>query len=163
MRKKRGPVAPVLLWLAAIAWVAVLFFFSGQSGAESGDLSMRVSRLVVRLFPFLPWTAEAINPVLRKIAHFSIFGVEGFLLCAALVCTLRARRGLGAALAFGLSAAMAALNEYHQSFAVDRSCELRDVLIDSGGALMGVLAALIAWFIRRRARRRNGIGRNVII
>ena len=84
--------------------------------------------------------------------------MEGGLLAAALMVTLRRRPALGAALGCALCAGMAALNEYHQSFMEGRSCELRDVLIDSGGAVTGVLAAaLILSICRRRARRRNVI------
>ena len=158
MHRKRGSRALAPLWLAAIAWVAVLFFFSGQTGAESGELSMQVTRLLLKLFPWLPWTAEALHPVVRKRAHFGIFAVEGALLSAALMVTLRRKSGLGAALACALCAGMAALNEYHQSFMEGRSCELRDMLIDSGGAVAGALAAaLLLWLLRRRARRRNVI------
>ena len=158
MHRKRGSRALAPLWLAAIAWVAVLFFFSGQTSVESGELSMRVTRFVLRLFPWLPWTAEALHPVLRKLAHFGIFAVEGALLSSALMVTLGKRPALGASLACVLCAGMAALNEYHQSFIDGRSCELRDVLIDSGGALTGTLAAaLILYLLRRHARRRNVI------
>ena len=158
MHRKRGSRALAPLWLAAIAWVAVLFFFSGQTGAESGELSMQVTRLLLKLFPWLPWTAEALHPVVRKLAHFGIFAVEGALLSAAMMVTLRRKPGLGAALACALCAGMAALNEYHQSFMEGRSCELRDMLIDSGGAVAGALAAaLLLWLLRRRARRRNVI------
>ena len=157
MHRKRGSRALAPLWLAAIAWVAVLFFFSGQTGAESGELSMQVTRLLLKLFPWLPWTAEALHPVVRKLAHFGIFAVEGALLSAALMVTLRRKPGLGAALACALCAGMAALNEYHQSFQAGRSCELRDVLIDSCGALTGIALAALIRHIRRRVRRRNVI------
>lgn len=158
MQKKRRSRATVLLWLAAIAWVAVLFFFSGQTGAESGALSMRVTRFLLRIFPWLPWTAEALNPVLRKLAHFGIFAVEGLLLTSAVLTTLRRRPALGVVLACAVCAGMAALNEFHQSFMDGRSCELRDVLIDSGGAAAGALvASLVVLLVRRRARRKNVI------
>ena len=158
MQKKRRSRATVLLWLAAIAWVAVLFFFSGQTGAESGALSMRVTRFLLRIFPWLPWTAEALNPVLRKLAHFGIFAVEGLLLTSAVLTTLRRRPALGVVLACAVCAGMAALNEFHQSFMDARSCELRDVLIDSGGAAAGALVASRGvLLVRRRARRKNVI------
>ena len=158
MQKKRRSRATVLLWLAAIAWVAVLFFFSGQTGAESGALSMRVTRFLLRIFPWLPWTAEALNPVLRKLAHFGIFAVEGLLLTSAVLTTLRRRPALGVVLACAVCAGMAALNHNHQSFMDGRSCELRDVLIDSGGAAAGALvASLVVLLVRRRARRKNVI------
>ena len=161
MRRKRNPVLTAILWIAAIAWVAVLFFFSGQTAVQSGDLSMRVLKFLLRLFPSIPYPVEVLHPILRKLAHFGIFAVEGFLLGMAMMSSLRVRT-LGGALAAVCCAAMAALNEYHQSFVDGRSCELRDVGIDTGGALAGILfAALILQLIRcaarRRARRENVI------
>lgn len=158
MDKKRRATATKLLWLAAIAWIAVLFFFSGQTGVDSGRLSLMVTRLLMRIFPWLPWPLDVFHTIVRKAAHFCIFAVEGALLAGALMATLRRRGAPGAALAGALCVGMAALNEYHQSFQAGRSCELRDVLIDSCGALTGIaLAALIRHICRRRARRRNVI------
>ena len=164
MRSWRKPILSVYLWIAALAWCALLFYFSGQSGAESGALSLRFTRFVLRAFPFLPYSVQQLEPVLRKCAHFGIFAVEGFLLGAAMMTTLRNRRA-GGALAATVCAVVAALNEYHQSFSVGRSCELRDMLIDAGGGITGVLCAALmlcaAFHIARRLGRRSG--ENVII
>lgn len=162
MQGKHNRVLTVILWIAAIGWVAVLFFFSGQTAIQSGNLSMRVLNFLLRLFPSIPYPVEVLHPILRKLAHFGIFAVEGFLLGMALMTSLRART-LGGALAALICMAMAALNEYHQSFSEGRSCELRDVGIDTGGALAGILfAALVLQLIRCAARRRARRG-NVII
>lgn len=139
----------VCLWLAAIGWCALLFFFSGQSGAESGLLSQKLTAFVLRLLPWLPWDALTLEIILRKCAHFGIFAIEGALLSGALLTSMRHQRR-----AFVLSvlccSALAGLNELHQSFIIDRSCELRDVFIDSAGAFTGALftAILLALFSR---------------
>lgn len=156
-RARRGWLPLMLMWAAAAAWIAVLFFFSGQTGAQSGDLSLRVTRLILRAFPFIRASAEALDPVVRKLAHFGIFAVEGFLLGMAMMRTLR-RVGLGVLLATPICAAMAVLNEYHESFIEGRTCSLRDMAIDSGGALAGILlAALICALLRARRKKRNVI------
>lgn len=159
MKRERRTALSMFLWLLAIGWVAVLFFFSGQNGVQSSELSMRVLNYLLRLFPGLPYSMEWMHTVLRKMAHFGIFAVEGFLLGMALMTTMQ-RRALGGTIALLCCVAMAGLNEYHQSFMDGRSCALMDVGIDAGGALAGVLfAALILFWRRRRAQRR----RNVII
>lgn len=156
MRNWRNFRRSVFFWIAAAAWCGVLFYFSGQSGAESSALSMRVTRFVLRLFPFLPFTAAALNPILRDFAHFGIFAVEGFLLGIATMSTLP-RRVPGGLLAALSCAAVAAANEYHQSFVAGRACEAKDMLVDSGGALVGVLMAALALALALRiARRRKG-------
>lgn len=159
MPKKSGWAGTALLWIAAIAWAAILFFFSGQNANESGALSLKVTEYVMRLFPFLPFELEQVHMFVRKAAHFCIFGLEGFLLGLAMMKTLP-ERWLGGTLAVISCAVVAVLNEYHQSFSEGRSCEVRDMIIDSCGALLGVLAgALLLYMIGRISRRK----RNVII
>ena len=52
-------------------------------------------------------------------------------------------------LSWGIAAAYAVLDEVHQIFVPGRSCELRDVVIDSCGALLGIVLTALA--IRFRA------------
>jgi VanZ family protein len=70
--------------------------------------------------------------VLRKIAHFSEYGVLGLLLVRAL-----GREPL--AVAVGI--AYAASDELHQHFVAGRHAAFRDVAIDAAGVLAGVLVA----------------------
>ena len=154
MQKKRKWLWRTLFWALAIGWVAVLFFFSGQTAAESGKLSLWLTHLVQRLFPWIPLTTDALEHLLRKLAHFSIFALEGFLLCLAMMESSR-DKGAGALLSGILCTAVAAANELHQSFIEGRSCEGGDVLIDSAGALLGIAVAALAYFLCRR-RRRDG-------
>ena len=56
----------------------------------------------------------------------------------------------GAPAAWLIGTAYAVTDEFHQAFVPGRSCELRDVVIDSCGVLTGVLAALLAGWIRER-------------
>ena len=154
MQNRRNPMLCTFLWIAVVGWGIVLFYFSGQDGVVSGELSMRFTRFVLRVFPSLPYTARTLDPILRKCAHFFIFAVEGFLLASAMMATLR-ERIMGCVLTVLASAVVAVLNEFHQSFSVGRSCEVRDMLIDTGGAVTGVLfAALLFFLILRAARRR---------
>ena len=160
MQNWRRSRLSIFLWIAAAAWCGVLFFFSGQDAAESGDLSLRFTRWVLRALPFLPYSAEVLEPVLRDCAHFGIFAMEGALLGAAMMTSLREPAAGGLLAALGC-AAIAVLNEYHQSFSEGRACEVHDMLLDSAGGLTGVLfAALVLWLAFRTAARRR---ENVII
>jgi len=157
MPKKSGWALKALLWIAALGWAAMLFFFSGQNANESGRLSIWVTERVLRIFPSLPLGFDELHFLVRKTAHFCIFGLEGFLLGLAMMATLP-EKWLGGLLAAVSCAAVAVLNEYHQSFADGRSCELRDMIIDSAGALLGVLAgALLLYIICRISGRRSNV------
>ena len=157
MRSWYKPKLSIFFWIAAAAWCGVLFYFSGQNGAESSELSMRVARFVLRVFPFLPLSAADLNPILRDIAHFGVFAAEGLLLGAAMMTALP-ERAVGGLLSAMSCAIVAVLNEYHQSFVDGRACEVKDMLIDSGGALTGVLlSALILHLAFRIVRRRDNV------
>ena len=156
MRNWRKPKLSVFFWIAAAVWCGVMFFFSGQNAAESSALSYRVTAFVKRMLPFLPYSIDALNLILRDVAHFGIFAVEGLLLGLAAMTSLPRRFAGGLLAALGC-AAMAAANEYHQSFVDARACEAADMLMDSGGALTGVLlSALILALGFGIARRRRG-------
>lgn len=153
MRKTKRLVGSVVWWALALGWVAVLFFFSGQSAAESGSLSLKVTQFLLRIFPFVPLTVEQLHPVLRKMAHFGIFAVEGFLFGTASVSTFPEKPACVLSVLF--CAAMAALNEYSETFAEGRSCEETDMLIDFSGAVLGILIAVLIHRCIRRARARR--------
>lgn len=159
MYRRNRRTITILLWAAAIGWIAVLFFFSGQDGVRSNALSTQLAKSLKQLFPMIPLKVWELNRILRKAAHFCIFAVEGLLLGGALMVML-SNTLLGGALATMFCAGLGALNEYHQSFSSGRSCELRDVCIDSAGAVLGVLlAAAILTLARRRRRRRRAEAR----
>ena len=157
MKARRN--AAVVFGILAAAWAGVLFFFSGQSGVDSSSLSLRVASIIVRWFPVLGGPAD-FEPVLRKLAHFGIFAVEGFFAGTSLVCALGYLRGSLPAVA--LCGLMSVANEYHQTFSPDRSCEVRDMLIDTGGALLGVIvsAAAVALLTGTSKRKRPGYSKN---
>ena len=140
MRKYDGKPAAALWALAAVAWLGVLFWFSGQSGAQSGALSRGITQwLFGWLLEYVSF--DTLHIFVRKSAHFCAFAVEGFLACSALLCVLPGKR---AALVTGLSCAgVAVLNELHQTISVGRSCEVRDMLIDTAGALTGLAFAVV--------------------
>lgn len=158
MPKAKRQAGTILLWIAALGWAAILFFFSGQNANDSGRLSMWVTQQVMRIFPNLPLPLDDLHFFVRKTAHFCIFGLEGFLLGLAMMKSL-SEKWLGGVLAVLACAIVAVLNEYHQSFSEGRSCEVRDMIIDSCGAFLGVLvgALLLHLIARFRKKRRNVI------
>lgn len=85
--------------------------------------------------------------VLRKIAHFSEYAILLALLWRAVRMHITGDRAL--ALAYAVTVAYAATDEFHQTFVGGRVGTPRDVMIDATGAAVAVL--LIRRFARRRA------------
>lgn len=98
---------------------------------------------------------EFVETVVRKSAHFSIYGLLGFLTMFSASRFLH-RRPWQMGAAFVVSVLYAAGDEFHQLFVAGRSCEFRDVCIDASGALLGILLMrlILAASARIGARRR---------
>lgn len=145
-------------FLPAIFMMYMIFSFSSQDGTTSGNLSYKVSEIIVEsaneAFE-LHWSNSEINhyierihhPV-RKLAHMT----EYFLLAVSVSFPLYVYgiRGLWLPLlAGGICVGFAALDEYHQSFVAGRGPSKKDVGIDSIGILVGVLMVQFFCFIGR--------------
>ena len=147
--------------LMAILWMAAIFFFSSRNADESTAQSNRAGMLAGHLFVrgFDSWTeqeqldfARKIDHPVRKTAHASEYALLGMLLFGAVTGTRRGKM----CYAWLASACYAATDEFHQLFVPGRSGQFTDVCIDSGGAVVGILAAagisLLIFRIRVRHR-----------
>ena len=131
-----------------------IFIQSALPSDLSSEESGVVVDLIMRAFEdILPYGRETIVFAVRKGAHFTEYLILGAVLVSA-VKEWRVAPGLlmagGAPAAWLIGTAYALTDEFHQSFVPGRSCELRDVVIDSCGVLTGVLAATLAGWIRVR-------------
>lgn len=122
--------------------------FSAQTGEVSGDLSYKISYKIVEtkneLFnenkspEELSCAADGIHYYVRKAAHMT----EYFLLAVAISFPLYVYgvRGIWLMILAGIvCVGFAGLDEYHQSFVDSRTPSVKDVGIDSIGAMIGVL------------------------
>lgn len=133
-----------------LAVMILIFIFSAQDADESSKTSSRFTKYAVRIFysdydsqpPEIQkemWDTTSF--MIRKTAHFSIYTLLG--LCASFAVGKRklfTLKSLGVIL-FGF--AYAASDEFHQKFVKGRSCEFRDMMIDTGGVTTGMLISLI--------------------
>ena len=158
---KKRIVYPILL----VALMGFIFFMSAQPADDSTETSSRFCTLAAHLLidgfdrfsdAVQYQIVDGLAFVVRKAAHFTEYGLMGFLW----YLWLRDRRW-GMAAAFGASALYAVSDEIHQRFVPGRSCEVRDVLVDTSGALAGILAAFVLlsviWCLRHRDAQHHGI------
>ena len=156
------------MWtILAAVWMVVIFLFSAQPSNESSKESLFIGRLVgqifVKDFEECPKEeqeefAEAINYPVRKTAHATEYAVLGILVFMRCRCqeTWCWRRMI--ATAWGISTAYAATDEFHQIFVPGRAGMVTDVMIDSSGALAGILLAALVGFILIGRNRRTVYG-----
>ena len=136
----------------------VIFYFSNQVADISSGTSGRVVKFISEIIPSIKNMPEAekeaicsevLQPIVRKTAHFSIYAILGFLTMnfALTYKGTKYQKGLCSWL-FGTL--YSATDEIHQLFIKGRSCEFRDVCIDSLGVLMGILLAIFIIFLIRK-------------
>ena len=124
-------------WMPAAAVMLLIFGHSAMPASVSSAESGAVVGVLTKLFG-LTEIPPGLTSLVRKTAHFGIFLLLG--LCV----RPNMRKGWHAAL---FCAAYAVTDEIHQYFVPGRSCEFRDVCIDSAGALAGIL---LWYFFRKR-------------
>lgn len=158
-KTKKTMLLRALLILLILADMVLIFFFSSQTGEESGKTSGEVTRVVaevtVKDFAQKPVSDQTkiinkLHPFLRKAAHMTEFGVLGGL-CFLLLLTWQGKLWwrCGASLAFTFLYACS--DEWHQKSSVGRGALFTDVLIDTAGALIACAAILlIVWLVKKR-------------
>ena len=153
------------IWaVLAVFWMIVIFCFSHQkaddSGALSGSITYRIVEAVDVLFDLelsekerLVYAKEIEHPI-RKAAHMTEYGIFACILLGNFMQYpfFYKRRYLFAEAGAVL---YASTDEFHQRFVEGLSGELRDVCIDSTGALIGLLLAWVFLSLYKRKIERN--------
>ena len=111
--------------IVLVIWMIVIFILSNQDKTKSGNLSDKVKKTF------------GVKRNIRKYAHFieymilgiiisTILPLEGCFIKSTIFCFI-----------------YASLDEIHQFFVPGRSCTLKDVLIDTTGAIVGIAMILL--------------------
>jgi VanZ family protein len=132
-------------WLPVLVWVGVIFL--GSTNLMSAE---HTSRFIV---PFLRWlkpdisaeTLASIHFILRKCAHVAEYAILGLLLLRAAILMTNFKRSIAILYlsVLGVCVCVAATDEFHQTFVASRGASVRDIMIDSGGVILGLLIGLI--------------------
>ena len=141
----------VKYWIPVIAWMLVIFI-------ASGDL-MSAEHTSRFLAPFLLWlkpdiSAETLAQIqfcVRKAAHLTEYAILALLVCRAIFhgTNLKCAPPILYLSTWTICFLVAAGDEFHQSFVASRGASPWDVMIDSAGAIFGLL---IFCPMTRRAR-----------
>ena len=113
--------------LILLFWVILIFLLSHQTATQSGKLSNKVKKAI-----------KAKKSV-RKYAHFFEYMILGIISFFVFKNTVHPKLN-----SFLLCYIYASLDEIHQYFIEGRHCQVKDVLIDCSGSLIGIfLVSLI--------------------
>ncbi len=149
-----------ILWVITLCVMVMMFGFSAQDQTQSGSLSAKISA------PLTSWIArqqggldaqdyqqlyKQVDWYVRKTAHFSEYALLGMLL----TLLLDAYRLRWRWVSWLICTAYAATDEIHQLFSDGRTGRWQDVMIDSAGALTGLLVVLLLLHLWQQKRQKN--------
>lgn len=152
----------IILGLLLCGTFGIIFGFSSQDAEESGGVSKTVTEAILTISPKYGEKSQdekenillSTEKVVRKIAHFSIYTLVGFLLMAFFsTYDLEERKRIFISLVLGMI--YASSDEIHQSFIPGRSPQVTDVMIDSLGVLCGILILMLILQIIMIKRKRQ--------
>lgn len=139
-------------WVPVVAWILLIFVMSGDLMS-----AQHTSRFFV---PFLRWIAPDISAetialmqfLLRKAAHLAEYAILAVLVCRAFFrgTNLQWTRPALFASAWIACLLVATGDEFHQAHIASRTGSPWDVLIDCGGAMLGLLICS-RWILRKPA------------
>ena len=156
----------VISCITTIMIMALIFFFSSQTSSDSSPVSPRVTVMIVKTIVSV-FTDDAykmeiivnsIHNFIRKMAHFTIYtslGLSAFVMIYSNIKKGRVRTVLYTCI---FCAFYAVTDEFHQLFIDGRSGNIKDVLIDTSGALTGALICIVIlaiFDIIRRGRKKH--------
>jgi VanZ family protein len=139
-----------LWWLLIIVWCIFIFTMT-ESPQFTGESTRSVIEVAVEklninhLLEDQQQFVKNANKIVRKLAHFTFFGVLAILLWKFLPV-----KRYKFFVAWMLTTIFAISDEWHQSFQPNRTPTINDVFIDSVGAL--VLLGVVAVIEKRRSR-----------
>ena len=128
--------------LLVILWMGVIFYFSNQKAEDSSKISDGLIVRVANVFVDKNLSTvekenilEKYTTIVRKGAHFTIYLILGIL-----VINLLKEYDIKRLLLISLIVCLlySISDEIHQTFIEGRSGEVRDVIIDTTGSLMGI-------------------------
>lgn len=135
----------------ALLIVNVLFIWGNSllPGSVSGAISHFVRDILAFIFPGGSSDPDSGHGLLRKLAHFTEFACLG-----ALFAWLFGMLSKPFSVALPCGFLVACIDETIQRFVPDRGPSFKDVLIDTSGALLGIVLLFLGYTIcKKRAKR----------
>ena len=148
-----------LVFMLVMCSIGGMYYFSSQDAQVSGSQSQSVVRLIDKIRDKVTLQDEKLikfqikvydklkgfgskSYIVRKMAHFSIYALIGISLLL-FIYIFSKKLVLSSLIAFLVSIMYACYDEYRQLSIPGRSGNIKDVFIDSLGALTGIILTFI--------------------
>ena len=137
-----------VLMILIIITCCKIYNFSEEKGEKSASTSAKVAKVIVETKQKdltdkqLELEIEKLQPVVRKLAHFSLYMFLGILIVSCAL-TFKGRYLVKFDISILLSFLYACTDEWHQTFVPGRSGQFNDVAIDTSGAFLGIIVVIL--------------------
>lgn len=146
----------IIVFLICIFWFGLIYYFSSKDSKQSTGQTRMILNIVNYLSVRYPKVNEffeiatrnySIVYVVRKMAHMFVFCVLQILMFA--MCRVSGKSIIKSSIISMICVVIyACLDEYHQLYVPGRDGAIKDVFIDTIGALIGLSISLIFAFIK---------------
>ena len=162
MKKEKSLYINILRMILIILLLCtffIIFGFSSQNGEQSGGISRKVTETILKVSSNYNKLEEGekevvlhrTESIIRKIAHFSIYAVVGFLLMG-LLSTYKIKDKWRIIITIIIGILYAMSDEFHQSFSPGRTPKTTDVYIDTLGIILGALLVVLIRIIYKKIK-----------
>lgn len=142
-------ISLTLLTMYFIWWMSSMD--ATQSGGMSGGIVKTIVSGFINVFNIeldaaqLEYYVSVTHSVIRKMAHFTEFAVLSILMCYSFSHIKRYKL-----FALIFTVLYAVSDEIHQKFVIGRFCSVWDMIIDSSGAVLGIIIVIIIEILLRK-------------
>ncbi len=158
MNKTKTIILRTLFTILLLITFITIFRFSSQDSEISGGVSTKAMTNIINILPIenskKPEVIKQCEPILRKIAHFTVYTCVGIWSCA-LLSTYKIKEGQKIIYSGTIGFIYACTDEFHQSLTPGRGPSFMDVLLDTTGVLFGCLLVLLIIKIYYRIKKNS--------
>ncbi len=149
-------IAVVISIILVLLWMILIYNFSSADGKKSDNTSKSTLENIIRIFNKnidnikIQQIVKTYNVYIRKITHYAIYFILGALIYSMYfnINKLLNNKLKFVKLISNLTGIIyAILDEIHQFFVPGRSCQIKDILIDSFGVVTGVIFCFLIYIL----------------
>ena len=143
--------------ILTIIWMSFIFCMSNQSANISNELSRNIENLL-NSTPIIGNMLSGIlnSPnsqfIVRKSAHVILFCLLS-ILCFIVIYEIKKNIKISTLASFSITFIYACIDEIHQLFIPGRGSQIKDVLIDSIGAIIGLIVINLIFMLKNRIKK----------
>lgn len=160
----KNKLRKIIFGILIIINCATIFYLSNQDADSSSAQSSTIVNIISNIVPNIKnmqepdktiFIEQTLTPIVRKTAHFSIYALLGMLTINFMLAYKGRSYYQKGLTSFVFCLIYAISDEIHQNFISGRSCEFRDVYIDTLGAVIGILIVILITRVYRKIRHKE--------